>query len=388
MENQNQHLPLAKIDNVFVYNARYQLTAKEAKVILYLISKIDPIKQSRLHEQIISVKELEAVLKSDGKKWGGLYGEMRDFQDRIMSRTIKFPTDIEIGGRSFPGAINWFQYIAPVKMDDGQVGMRFLFSEMLQPFLLNLKEYVGIDFLEVVPLQSSFSIRMFQVFRAHRNRMVKHQQRSKLKYDLEELKILLGVEGKYADYSNFRKRVLSTLEKEINEHTSVSVKYRPLKQGRSVVALEFEFWDKNKKPHRKGQQGDLFDGLQFGDFSYSQEKAFDRLVAYGVNDGIAIQMIGRVTGSEIRGFEDWYFGECISILEAKSNQQTDGTNAGLLVNWFMKLKVFEQGDHFGRIMELLAAKKKKLEKDSPSAWENRLVARGMTAAAFRKVVKE
>ena len=63
---QETTLPIARIDNTFVYNARYQLSAREAKVMLYLISKIDPIKQSQLNEQIISVKELEAILKGDG----------------------------------------------------------------------------------------------------------------------------------------------------------------------------------------------------------------------------------------------------------------------------------------------------------------------------------
>lgn len=381
----HNNLPIARLDNVFVYNARYQLTAKEAKVILYLISKIDPIKQSRLHEQTISVRELEKVLKSDTKKWGGLYQEMQDFQDRILSRSIKFPTDIEIGGKPFPGSVNWFQYIAPVRMENGQVGMRFLFSEMLQPFLLNLKEYVGINFLEVVPLQSSFSIRMFQVFRAHRNRMAKHQKKSKLRYEVDELKILLGVDGKYADYSNFRKRVLLTLEKEINEHTSIKVQFKPLKKGRSVVALEFEFWDKGNRTTRTENE---FSDLKFEDLSFAQVRGFDKLVAYGVNDGIAMEMLSRVKGSEFRGFEDWYIEECIQIVDKKSNQQSGATKPGVLVNWFLKLKVFEQDDHFARIMEKLQARKKELQNKNEIAWDNRLKARDMTAIDFEKWYKK
>lgn len=388
MKSQYQNLPLAKIDNAFVYNARYQLTAKEAKVILYLISKINPVKQSRLHEQIIAVKELEKVLKEDGKKWGGLYSEMLDFQDRIMSRTIKFPTDIEIGGQVFPGAVNWFQYIAPVQMENGQVGVRFLFSEMLQPFLLNLKEYVGIDILEVVPLQSSFSIRMFQVFRAHRNRMAKHQQKSKLKYEIEELKILLGVSGKYSDYSNFKKRVLNTLVKEINQHTGVGVKYSPLKKGRRIVAIEFEFWDKNGRNQQPLQQQKLFTELTYEQMTFSQVRAFNQLVAYGVNDGIALQMIEKVQGSEFRGFEDWYFQECIKIVDSKSKKKLKTAKPGVLVNWFIKLKIFEQGDNFAKITEILQQRKKQLEKENPTAWSNRLSAKNMTAAEFRDFQKK
>jgi plasmid replication initiation protein len=380
-------LPIARIDNTFVYNARYQLSAREAKVMLYLISKIDPIKQSQLNEQTISVKELEAILKGDGKKWGGLYEEMRTFQDRMMGRTITMPTDIEIDGKTFPGKMNWFQYIAPVRMDDGSIGMRFLFSQPLQPALLNLKEYVGVELLEVIPLKSSFSIRMFQIFRAHRNRLAKYQKRSQLRYEIEELKSLLGVDQKYDDYGNFKKRVLQPLETEISQHTSIKVTWKGIKKGRNVEEIEFEFWDKGSR-QATVQQKDLFEGLKFEDMSYAQIKAFDRLVAYSVQDNIAIEMIGRVVGaSEVDGFEDWYFEEVIKIFEAKTQQVEEDAKAGTIVNWFLKKKIFEQDDHFATIMERLNSRKKDLQTKSPDSWDNRLLARTITAQAFLKLLK-
>jgi plasmid replication initiation protein len=380
-------LPIARIDNTFVYNARYQLSAREAKVMLYLISKIDPIKQSQLNEQTISVKELEAILKGDGKKWGGLYEEMRTFQDRMMGRTITMPTDIEIDGKSFPGKMNWFQYISPVRMDDGTIGMRFLFSQPLQPALLNLKEYVGVELLEVIPLKSSFSIRMFQIFRAHRNRLAKYQKKSHLRYEIEELKSLLGVDQKYEDYGNLKKRVLQPLETEISQHTSIKVTWKGIKKGRNVEEIEFEFWDKGSR-QAPTHQKDLFDGLKFEDMAYAQVKAFDRLVAYSVQDNIAIEMIGRVVGaSEVVGFEDWYFEEVIKIFESKTQQVEEDAKAGTIVNWFLKKKIFEQDDHFATIMERLNLRKKDLQNKSPESWDNRLLAKNITAQAFLKTLK-
>lgn len=380
-------LPIARIDNTFVYNARYQLSAREAKVMLYLISKIDPIKQSQLNEQTISVKELEAILKGDGKKWGGLYEEMRTFQDRMMGRTITMPTDIEIDGKSFPGKMNWFQYISPVRMDDGTIGMRFLFSQPLQPALLNLKEYVGVELLEVIPLKSSFSIRMFQIFRAHRNRLAKYQKKSHLRYEIDELKSLLGVDQKYEDYGNLKKRVLQPLETEISQHTSIKVTWKGIKKGRNVEEIEFEFWDKGSRQATTHQK-DLFEGLKFEDMSYAQVKAFDRLVAYSVQDNIAIEMVGRVVGaSEVVGFEDWYFEEVIKIFETKTQQVEEDAKAGTIVNWFLKKKIFDQDDHFATLMERLNLRKKDLQNKSPESWDNRLLAKTITAQAFLKTLK-
>lgn len=380
----NTHV--AKINNQFVYNAQYNLSARESKVVLYLISKIDPIRQENLISQVVSIRDLEKILRGDAKRWGGIYNELVSMSKKLVKKGIEFSSEIELDGKRLPGYINWFQHIMPCKDDDGNIAMEFLFAQSLQPFLLNLKEYVSLNFLEVAPLKSAFSIRMFQVFRAHRDRMAKYQKRSKLRYELEELKLLLGVSGKYADYRNFRLKVLEVLKKEVNKETSVGMNYKPIKQGRRVAEIEFEIWDKNKQRiELKVDDGNT--GLNFETMSYSQIKAFDKLVSYGVNEGIALQMIAKVKGSEIRGFEDWYFGICISILEEKSNQSNDATKAGVLVNWFLKLKVFEQGDHFAKIMERLAAQKKALENKDVKAWENRLMARGMTADEFRNAVK-
>jgi hypothetical protein len=50
---------IARMDNRFVFHARYSLSAKEAKIILFLISKINPSLQQQLTQQTVSVKELE-----------------------------------------------------------------------------------------------------------------------------------------------------------------------------------------------------------------------------------------------------------------------------------------------------------------------------------------
>ena len=374
---------VARIDNQFVYNARYNLSARESKIILFLISKIDPIRQKNLIEQTISVKELEKVLKGDAKRWGGLYKELEVMRDRLMDKSIVFPTEIKIGGKTFSGKINWFQHIMPVKDKDGNVALEFLFAQTLQPFLLNLREYVAINFLEVVTLKSAFSIRMFQVFRAHRDRLSKYQKRSVLNYDLQELKSLLGVEGKYEDYRNFKKKILEVLKKEITKHTTISVDYKPLKKGRSVVGIRFEFWDTGDRSSNPKQKA-LIESLSFETLGYAQLHAFNRLVAYSINDDVALEMLSRVKGSEIVGFEDWYFEEVIKIFEAKTNQEAEGAKAGTLVLWYLKLKVFEQGDHFAKIMERLQARKKQLQKKRPDAWGNRLAAKGMTWQEFEK----
>lgn len=94
---------------------------------------------------------------------------------------------------------------------------------------------------------------------------------------MQELKGLLGVEGKYEDYRNFKKKILEVLKKEITKHTTISVEYKPLKKGRSVVGIRFEFWDTRARSSNSKQKS-LIEPLVFDELTYSQLHAFNRLV--------------------------------------------------------------------------------------------------------------
>ena len=376
-----QQKQIARIENFFVFNAQYSLTAKEQKVILYLVSRLDPVKQLNLHEQVVPLRELKRMLIDTSKKNGSFYEEMQRFSDRIMEKRIEFQTNIEYEGRRLPGRVNWFQSITPVHNDKGEVCLEFLFAEKLKPFLLELKEYTQIDYLETLNLTSAFSIRMFQVFRAHRHRMCRYEQYSKLQYTIEELKALLGVGDKYNDWRNFKRRVLDVMVEEINDHTSINVTFRDVRKGRKVVALDFSFSD-SKDAKKAIEKEGLFEALRLDRMSRSQQFAFDKLVAYGIRDGIAMEMLTRILSSEFRGFEDWYFEEVMRIFESKTKAEDGPARAGTLVKWFIEKRIFEQGDHFAKIMENLQKRKKKLEKENPTAWSNRLRARDMTKGEF------
>jgi hypothetical protein len=135
---------IARLENKFIFNAHYRLTANEQKIILFLASNID-VTQEDFQKQTIPVVILEKILNQDGKKWGSLYDRMQDFAGRIIGKHISFPTDFEIDGRKFPGFISWFQSIAPCRNSNGEVCLEFEFSNKLKPFLLQLKQYVQLN---------------------------------------------------------------------------------------------------------------------------------------------------------------------------------------------------------------------------------------------------
>lgn len=379
---------IARIENKFIFNAQYKLTAREQKVILYLISNIDPRRQERFHEQIISVKELESVLKADGKKWGGLYEEMQGFTDRVLDKKIRFATDLEIDGKRFPGKINFFQSVIPIRNEKGEVALRFLFSEDLKPFLLQLNEYAQINRLEAAPMKSGHAIRMYQIFKAQRDRMRKYENVSRITYELETLKGVLGISGKYSRFNSFRERVLDTITEEINKYTSINLLDIEYVRNASRLVTDLIFVITDKAPHEQPvhipSQGPTEEEL-LKTFTKSQVRAYRILIKRQILPGIAFkQVVPRISAasSEFIGFEDWYVLIAWGIFQEKTKitgDQAETIKAGAFVNWLLRDKIFDQGDIFALIQERMAEKKKRVELEDPTHWEDRLAMKGILA---------
>jgi len=370
---------VARIENWFVFNSQYSLTAKEQKVVLFLISQISP-QQKAFEEQSIRVTELKKLLET-GVKAGSFYSEMDRITKSLIARNIEFPTGIKYDGKALPGRINWFQSIVPMKKDEGDVVLEFIFSNRLKPFLLELQEYAQIDYKEAFALGSGFSIRMFQIFRAHRDKFAKYQRTSELKYGLDDLKQLLGIPGKYDDFRNFRKRVLEVLVSEIKKETSINVSYETIKEGRRVAKIKFIFSDK-KRNKTTDEKSEIVYTNQ--NLTFAQVKAVQMLVDLEVYEGIVFkQILPCLINPEWEGFEDIAIEKMISIFKSKARVK----NGGTFVNWFLERKVFEQGDNFAKIMEQVQKYKKDLQHNHPDRWDNRLLARKMTATEFKKKIK-
>jgi len=87
---------IARIENQFIFNAQYQLTAREQKVILYLVSKVDPTGK-QFGTQVVPIKEIKSLVMS--KRSGSFY-EMEEFSKRIFEKKIVFDSAVEVGSKN------------------------------------------------------------------------------------------------------------------------------------------------------------------------------------------------------------------------------------------------------------------------------------------------
>lgn len=137
-------------------------------------------------------------------------------------------------------------------------GLTLIFSQDMIPYLLDLadKPFTKLPFEQVWALRSSYAMRLFELLLQYQN--TKTHERT---MTVEELRHCLGVPDEaYKDsIENFRRRVIESSIKDINEKTAYKIECEKVKEGRKIVAFRFKLYlpAELKKEKRKKQVADV-----------------------------------------------------------------------------------------------------------------------------------
>jgi hypothetical protein len=214
-----------------IVEAKYRLNLREQKFILYMVSMLDT-RDSDFRYQRVKISDFESVLNLDGKKWGSIYQVVKEITESLNDKPLTISKE---DGKKL--IINW---IASAEIEPGSGVIEFEFSDKLKPYLLQLREhFTQYELKNILQLKSSFSIRMYEILKAH-------EYQRKVTFEVEELKQLLGVDDKYDVYYDFKKRVLNTAQKELKEKSDIAFKFKEKRQERKIHSIFFEILKNNR----------------------------------------------------------------------------------------------------------------------------------------------
>lgn len=216
--------------NDLVVRADYDLSARELKIMDYLISLIKP-DDKRFNVVHTSLYEIAKVLglKRSGQTYNQISENLRELRRKevmILGQGDK--------GRSIT-ITGWIS--EPTFHENGQ--LEILISEKFMPFLLDLRNtgnYTQHLLFDTVKLDSKYSIRLYKLMReANKD---KGRTCPVLKGSPEELKVKLSAPESYS-WSDLRKNVLLPAIKEINlKIDDMDLQMNTGKRGRNVVHVE------------------------------------------------------------------------------------------------------------------------------------------------------
>lgn len=212
-------------------NAVYDLTVQEQRIILIMISMINPLEDRDFKLFKIPVNVFQKLIGADGK---GYYQELQDVAGKMMKRTIHIPHPSDDGWLK----VNWLascEYLP----DRGCIELEI--SDKLKPYLLDLKsKYTKYHLNNILPLRSGYAIRIYELLK-------QYQKIGERRMTIQDLRETLGIsKDQYRLYGHFKSKVLAKAQKELEAKTDISFTYKEIKKGRKIEAILF-FISSNKQ---------------------------------------------------------------------------------------------------------------------------------------------
>lgn len=217
------HLTVSKSNKLV--QASYSLTMLEQRLLLCCIAQVNPLRTAKTQRNLfrVSVADYKATFP-DSAKQGALYSDIRDAVNRLYERDMKLKE-----GRKTT-RVRWVQ---SVTYHDGEGWVELHFSELVAPYLTLLgRKFTAFKVEQIAGLRSAYSIRIFE-------QLMQFQDTGWWEIDLAEFKEML--ELPYERFTDIRRFVLDTAANEISAKSNLQVSWKPIKQGRAVARLRFEF---------------------------------------------------------------------------------------------------------------------------------------------------
>lgn len=213
--------------NEIIQKSRFSLSLQQQKVVLFLISQITPFDDEfKYYEFAISdFCKVCGVNARSGKNYSDLKNAIKEIADKSMWITL------ENGDEAL---VRWIErpYI-----DKKHGTVRARLNADMKPFLLQLREnFTQYELFWTLNFRSKYSIRLYELIKSVHYHELDAYSRT---FGLDELKRALDAES-YKIYQDFKTKVLETAIREINDYSDKTLRYTPIKSGRSVAGIRLD----------------------------------------------------------------------------------------------------------------------------------------------------
>lgn len=211
--------PLAVQSNELIH-ARYEMTALQKKILLMLISRIQPDDDDFKPYRIRARDFLEAAELQSTQ----IYGKLKVATEGLLSKVFSIKKTTGILQITILSSAEYFE---------GRGVMELCFDPKLKPYLLQLKEqFTLVPLKQVLGLRSVYAIRIYEML----------QQFKSTGYfitKVDDLKYKLNLEDKYRSYNLFKRNVILQAQKELSG-TDMAFTFEEIKEGKKIDRIKFK----------------------------------------------------------------------------------------------------------------------------------------------------
>jgi len=216
-----------------VRNARYSLSELAIKVVSILIAMCK-VSDTEFTQYALNINDFKELIGSSSKN---TYDYTHRLINELLSKTLK------IGDEQFA----WISYGKYKKGDNIVI---FEISRHLKPYFLELqKNFLEYNIQNILPLKSSYIIRLYELFKDHLNeakRYKKNKESITFELKIDWLREVFEIPNSYQYSSHIKKLIIDKAQKQFKQKTDIQFTYQEQKIGRKVDRLIITVKENNK----------------------------------------------------------------------------------------------------------------------------------------------
>lgn len=210
--------------------AKYNFSLWQKRVFNYFVSQIDKDAREFMMQRVYISDLIRFFNAGDGKE---VYDIITNIPKQLYNLSLKIPYVTEEGFHRYGEMRIVTRYTKPEDREPGNAYIEFKFNDDLKPHLLELKRrFSKYDLNNIVGLQSTHSIRMFEILKSY-------EYQGEVRLEVEYLKTVLELGDKYKLYADFRRYVIERSKEDLDRYCDISFEYREIKKSRKVDEIHF-----------------------------------------------------------------------------------------------------------------------------------------------------
>lgn len=215
--------------NELITQSRNKLTAQAQKLLLYIISKVNPYEKefTKIDFYISDYLQLCGLDTTSGKNYSDIKKQIKEIAD-TQSFWIELDENTETLLRLIDNVT--------LTRNEGLISLKL--SKDLKPYLLDIKErFTEYALYNVLLLKSKYSVIMYEYITS------KHYNKLKpitFTLTIDNFKKLMSAES-YKTFQHIKEKIINIVIREINTYTDKNVTIEPLKlnKGKGYSHLKF-----------------------------------------------------------------------------------------------------------------------------------------------------
>lgn len=212
--------------NDLIQKSRFFLSLQQQKIILFLISQIDP-QDSEFKLYTFSISDFCKVCGIDYDS-GGNHSALKEQIKKLADKSlwVTLPNGNET-------LLRWIEkpYISTADKT-----IKIKLDNDMKPYLLQLKSrFTRYELVYTLHFDSKYSIRLYELVKSvHFNELREYKKA----FTVDEIAQRLGAE-QYKEYRDLKRRAILPAVREINEHSDKNIEYTEIKDGKKVTGVVF-----------------------------------------------------------------------------------------------------------------------------------------------------